>query len=172
MTEQSLVCTPKSYLDAVKRVMGAIDLDPCGNRDCDTGAAKTIYPPEDGRSVPWKGHVYVNPPWGYDFGGEGIVLSPWLDRCRDATLAGEARGLSQLIVCVPAIPCSHWWMHWVYPIFDSVCFVAQPSLSRLKMPQGSVGPPIDVAFLHWGNNATARVNFRIAFRLLGAVINI
>jgi hypothetical protein len=57
--------TPKPYLDAARRVMGGIDLDPASS-DCAQShvrAAHHFTPDNDGLEQPWFGRVFCNPPY-------------------------------------------------------------------------------------------------------------
>jgi len=82
--------TPAKYIEAVREVMGEIDLDPASCSEANkTVRAKKFYDKQnDGISKAWKGRVFLNPPYGtgsadfiekffHDFGStfeEGIVL--------------------------------------------------------------------------------------------------
>ena len=67
--------TPRKYLDAARAVMGEIDLDPASSAEAnETVRAIQFYTEnENGLGQPWKGRVWLNPPFG-DAGG-GIRLS-------------------------------------------------------------------------------------------------
>lgn len=58
--------TPKVYIDAVHEVMGGIDLDPASCAEANkTVRATRFYSQEvDGLSRPWRGRVFLNPPYG------------------------------------------------------------------------------------------------------------
>ncbi|MBV8705032.1 MAG: hypothetical protein JO118_15135, partial [Acetobacteraceae bacterium] len=57
--------TPAQWVEAVRRVLGAIDLDPASSdRAQETVAAATYFTKEmDGLSRPWRGRVWLNPPY-------------------------------------------------------------------------------------------------------------
>lgn len=62
--------TPRWILDA----LGHFDLDPCGAPGWPT--ADEVYTPEthgDGLSLPWRGRVWMNPPYG-------STMPAWLER--------------------------------------------------------------------------------------------
>ena len=68
--------TPRHVLDA----LGAFDLDPCAApepRPWQT-AATHLVEAQDGLTAPWRGRVWLNPPYG----GPAIV-TPWLKRMAD-----------------------------------------------------------------------------------------
>lgn len=57
---------PPEYIERVRRVMGGIDLDPASSAAANLIVrATTFYAlPQDGRTLPWFGRVYLNPPGG------------------------------------------------------------------------------------------------------------
>ena len=56
--------TPAVYIDAAREALGSIDLDPASCTAANRIVkAKTFYS-EDGEHKPWRGHVWLNPPYG------------------------------------------------------------------------------------------------------------
>jgi phage N-6-adenine-methyltransferase len=60
--------TPRKFLEAARSVMGEIDLDPASSAEAnETVKASTFYTEADnGLEKPWKGRVWLNPPYGGD----------------------------------------------------------------------------------------------------------
>jgi len=60
--------TPKKYMDAVREVMGEIDLDPASCAEAnETVRARKFYSEDDDGLAdvnPWAGRVFLNPPYG------------------------------------------------------------------------------------------------------------
>ena len=59
--------TPEEYIEAARRVLGSIDVDPASNEEAQTNVvrAETYYTEqEDGLAYDWRGTVWLNPPWG------------------------------------------------------------------------------------------------------------
>jgi DNA N-6-adenine-methyltransferase (Dam) len=68
-SETDLHLTPREVLDPVVEVLGKIDLDPCAEAHGDRAnvPARDHYTgKDDGLSKPWKGRVYMNPPYGLE----------------------------------------------------------------------------------------------------------
>lgn len=57
--------TPPDYIEAAKKVMGAIDLDPASSDRANLIVQATIYytAENDGLTKPWAGKVWMNPPY-------------------------------------------------------------------------------------------------------------
>jgi hypothetical protein len=58
--------TPRKFLDAAREVLGGIDLDPATSAEANetVKAAKFYTEADDGTIQPWKGTVWLNPPYG------------------------------------------------------------------------------------------------------------
>jgi hypothetical protein len=57
--------TPAKYIEAARRVMGGIDLDPASHETAQrtVRAAEYFTKDDDGLSRPWRGRVWCNPPY-------------------------------------------------------------------------------------------------------------
>jgi len=154
--------TPSKYIEAVRQVLGGIDLDPAS---CElaqkTVRAKAYYTKaDDGLSRQWSGRVFLNPPYGTTGGqsNQGI----WAQR-----LIGEhqAGNVTAAILLVKAALGYQWfeniWRDW------PVCF-ARERLS-FGMPDGTSDGQSKqaTALFYFGKNVEL---FTETFRQFGRVI--
>lgn len=88
--------TPRSFMAKLEERFGRFDLDPCATPE--NAVAPTFYTKEDdGLSRPWKGLVFMNPPYGRGIGA-------WLRKAYDSANEGAT------VVClVPARTDTAWW---------------------------------------------------------------
>lgn len=142
--------TPPYVIDAARKVMGTIDLDPAS---CPV-ANKVVMAPRyysqriDGLlpDHPWEGNVWMNPPYG------GMAKS-FLNR-----LVKEFHGRSvlQAIVLLPANSAA---THWMDPVFDTSDAIAL-TRGRIQFIAGNgqtLGQQAGggTIFGYWGPNADA-----------------
>jgi hypothetical protein len=92
--------TPAEVLELVTAVFGTIDLDPCSNAGTPNVPARQHYHAGDnGLIQPWRGKVYVNPPYGRDIG-------QWTRKIREEWRRGE---VTDLIALLPARTDTEWF---------------------------------------------------------------
>lgn len=127
--------TPAGYIDAARRVMGEIDLDPasCAVANETVQAARYYTRDDDGLSLSWcnpdgsPARVWLNPPYGKS-GGESNQerWSRYLIRQYQAGQVGEA------ILLVNAVPGNAWFQDlWrALPVWTPVCFTRRISFER------------------------------------------
>ncbi len=84
--------TPAAYIDAVKEVLGDIDVDPAScERANETVKSKVYYTKDDnGFTKQWPGKVFCNPPYGYDEKNNQSKWSARLDEQYQAGITTEA----------------------------------------------------------------------------------
>lgn len=77
--------TPPEYIEAARRVMGAIDLDPASSAVANQTVRATTYytATDDGLTRPWHGRVFLNPPYS------GDLVGRFATRTVDALRAAE-----------------------------------------------------------------------------------
>lgn len=106
--------TPPEVADLARDVMGGIDLDPAS---CEYAngliKAKRFYTKQDnGLQLPWKGRIWMNPPFAYS------LIMKFSDR-----LVGEYRrgGVKQAVVLVPNAT-QRVWFQRLASYCTGVCF--------------------------------------------------
>ncbi len=93
--------TPDEIITAVVACMGGIDLDPCSNshETPNVPAALHYTRADDGLAQPWRGCVYMNPPYGRE-------IDPWIAKLVSEY---ETGAVSEAIALVPARTDTQWW---------------------------------------------------------------
>jgi hypothetical protein len=81
--------TPPEVLEALHRVIGSIDLDPCADIESPVVAKSRYFEADDGLSQPWFGTVYCNPPYSGS--------AAFLKRAHDAWSSGECNVVAMLL---------------------------------------------------------------------------
>lgn len=133
--------TPRELVAALESVFGRFDLDPCAaSTDAKGARVKArvrLTVSDDGLSVPWKGRVFVNPPYGRQLGA-------WVAKC-----AGEASSGATVVGLVPARTDTRWWHLYIAGAAD--VFMLR---GRLKFGDGAMPAPFPSAIVVWGASAT------------------
>jgi len=104
--------TPSKYVEAARRVMGGVDLDPASSRRANkTVQADLYYDREDnGLKQPWAGRVWLNPPYGRQAGD-------FVSRLANEYREGE---VDEAIVLVNAHSAE---TNWFAPLWEGlICF--------------------------------------------------
>ena len=160
--------TPPFYVDAVRRMLGRIDLDPCSNRHSVVNAAVEYMPPsKDGLAESWDYEsIYVNPPYGTSSGRYKGRIGDWLSRCADA----HERHGAEVIALVPVATNTSHWKTSVFGRATSLCFLYDTRLKFLvDGRQGGSGAPMSCAMVYWGRRPA---RFSGVFLRYGAVADI
>jgi len=151
--------TPVRYIDAVRSVLGGIDLDPasCAQANTVVAAGRYYTKEDDGLVLPWEGKVFCNPPYG-KVGGKSNQ-ERWSQRLIHEYEAGR---VSEAILLVNANTETLWFQPlWSY----SLCFVR----GRIDFwrPGGQTSHPTHGSvFVYFGGRPEV---FQSAFRPLGVV---
>jgi len=159
--------TPHKYIEAVKKVLGRICLDPCSNEYSVVDAeVEYILPKHDGLKDSWNySTIYVNPPYGIDK-ERGTSIKNWLARCAEA----HREYGSQVLALVPVASNTAHWKKYVFTQAKGVCFLYDTRLRFLvKGIDIGKGAPMACAMIYWGDNFQQFYNVFIQY---GAVIDI
>lgn len=143
--------TPTEIIQRVVALFGTIDLDPCSNSTGEPRipAAKHFREADNGLDQPWRGKVYMNPPYGREIGA-------WVDKLADEFDYGN---VSEAIALVPARTDTAWWAHLPASM---VCFVT----GRLSFSDHENPAPFPSAVCYLGRDAP---RFAEEFLTLGLV---
>lgn len=153
-------CTPQEVVDCLVRFAeecetGVIDTDPCSNSRSIVPARTRYTIADDGLSKPWRGLVFVNPPYSDP--------TPWMLRCATAHIDNGRH----VIACIKADPSVKWWSHvWTA---KAICF--PDHRIDFTPPPGveSSSNNFASALPYWGSKTNA---FERCFAPLGKVIRL
>lgn len=94
----------------IVRALGQFDLDPCAcGRQFYRTAREMISPPADGLAEPWRGRVWLNPPYG------SAEQPKWLKR-----MAEHGNGIA-LVAARTEV--ERWFWPYVWQAADAILFV-------------------------------------------------
>jgi hypothetical protein len=134
--------TPRVFVDAVRRVMGDIDLDPASCVAANTVVCAQRYysVSDDGLTQPWCGRVFMNPP----FGKEGPLFVGRLLHEYETGTVTEA-----VLLCAARIE-----TQWYQPLFDYDVCAPRGRVEYWRSGAGSA-PPFPSTFTYLGPNRRA-----------------
>lgn len=110
--------TPARYLEAVREVLGVIDLDPASNTVAnDVIGAQEIFTKDDnGLRKTWHGRVFMNPPYGKTDQGDSLAGA----FCCKAIEEYETGNIEACIILINSLHSQAWQA----PLYKhTVCFV-------------------------------------------------
>ena len=161
-------CTPRKYVDAIKRVFGGtIALDPCSNQWSVVGAETEYSLPEhDGLRESWDfPTIYVNPPYGADKERK-TTIKHWLYKCAHAHKYYGA----EVLALVPVATNTSHWKKYVWGRATAVCFLYDTRLRFLvEGKDEGKGAPMSCAIVYWNKNID---RFLQVFNEFGAVVDL
>ena len=154
--------TPSKFIEAARRVMGGIDLDPASCAEAQkTVMADAYYDKHvDGLSQPWYGRVWLNPP--YSKTGARSNQEIWSQHLVDEY---TSRSVTEAVLLVKAALGYNWfeklWYAW------PVCFVKSRLSFTREDGDDSGQSKMGTALLYFGDNAESFID---VFREFGRVI--
>lgn len=153
--------TPAIYVEAARRAMGTIDLDPasCALANATVRANNIYTRTDDGLRYPWHGNVWLNPPYGNE-----------KDKFVEHLFAEYQAGrVQQAIMCLNAHATDTVWFQqlWAYPICFTHHRVRFVGGQQNKRPDDVV-PTTGTAFVYVGPDPSA---FTREFSEFGPIVH-
>ncbi len=136
--------TPRVYVEAARLVLGAIDLDPasCELANRTVKAARFYTEADDGLRQPWRGRVWLNPPYGRRDGDSNQGL--WTERLHAEHFSGRVHaGIALVNASTGAAWFQRCWEGWVCLTDHRIRFVDEAG-------NPSTSPTKDNAFVYFG----------------------
>jgi len=163
--------TPPIYIEAVREVLGGIDLDPASCAAANEWIqAETYYTElDDGLSKIWRGRTFINPP----FGKTGVKSNQeiWANRLWHHHMMKEVSAGILLTKCVPGYK---WWDKLFHNLGIPVCFI-KDRIEFIRL--GEDGEVVKVGkakagsnFWYFGNFDAGEDKFREVFSRFGRVV--
>lgn len=155
--ENDEMFTPEKYIDAAKRVLGEIDLDPAScDKAQETIQAKHYFTKKDnGLSKEWRGRIWLNPPYS----------DPWLYDFVDKLVRDLISGHVTAAILLTNSSTDTAWFHNAESIAKYICFT-RGRVHFLDALQGEKMPTRGQAFFYFGEDGE---RFGEVFRDFGFV---
>lgn len=124
--------TPADIINSARGVLGAIDLDPASSEIANrtVGAARIFTADDDGLAQPWRGRVWMNPPY------TARVIDLFIAKLVDEHRAGN---VAEAIVLTNNSTDTSWWQS-LASFTSAVCFPGRRV--RFLDPDGKPGSPL------------------------------
>jgi ParB family chromosome partitioning protein len=135
--------TPQPIIDSAREVLGGLDLDPASCATANTVVkADTFFDKAmDGLKQPWKGRVWLNPPYASNLVGQ--FTQKLLDHREDGTVTGA-------IVLVNNATDTQWFQAMA-KVAQAICFPASRVRFWHPFKTETTTPLQGQAFLYFGN---------------------
>ena len=133
--------TPSDIIEAARKTMGSIDLDPATSETAQKVVnAKEYYTADtNGLNKNWHGNVWMNPPYASE------LITKFIDK-----LVNELPNINQAMVLVNNATETEWFSKLIADA-KAVCF--PKSRVKFYMPDGKTGAPLQgQAILYYGKN--------------------
>lgn len=150
--------TPGAYIEAARKVMGSIDLDPATSKFAQkTVAAKSYYTvDDDGLSKDWAGTVWLNPPFKMP------EVAQFVGKLCDSVASGD---VSQAVIVTNNNTDTKWW-HQAASASSAICFT-RGRIKWYNAAQPDCSPTNGQTFFYLGRRAKT---FASIFSQFGFVV--
>ena len=144
--------TPAEYVDAARKVMGGIDLDPasCAKAQKTVRARRYFTAKDNGLAKAWSGRVWLNPPYN-----RGLITQ-FVGKFRDEFARGK---ITQAIILTNNTTDTQWW-HDLAAVAKLICFTR----GRIKFEGAENNNTNGQTFLYYGGK---NQNHKLFYQLFG-----
>lgn len=151
--------TPLRIIDAARKTMGSIDLDPASSKAANRFVQAKVFYDKNGPDLGWFGNVFLNHPFSRD-------RNPlWISKLVHEFESGRVNQA----ICITFAATSEKWFQPL--LAQPQCYLVPRT--NYRMPDGSTKKGVTkgsvVTYFHRGSRNTALYNFREAFEGLGVV---
>lgn len=159
-TGQNEWYTPHEYIEAARRVMGSIDLDPATSFEAQESIqATTIFTREDdGLAQNWHGNVWLNPPYS----------QPDIQWFAEKMVAEVDAGRVHQAVVLTHNYTDTAWFHIAAARASAICFT-RGRIAFVNQLGEKAAPTQGQAFFYYGSNTDA---FKLEFSRYGFIVNV
>jgi phage N-6-adenine-methyltransferase len=151
--------TPPEYIEAARRVMGKIDLDPASSEVANKTVGATVYftAEDDGLRYSWDGRVWMNPPYSSD------LIGKFTNKITEHFLGEE---ITEAVVLVNNATETAWFQTMLTAA-SAVCFL-RGRVKFIDMDGNPSGAPLQgQAILYFGKNSE---KFKTEFSEFGKIL--
>lgn len=153
--------TPPQYIEAARRVMGGIDLDPASSDKAQELVQATVYytKQDDGLERPWSGRVWMNPPYSKR------LIWPFCERLCEFVASGD---VTEAIVLVNNATETAAFQRMA-ELAQAMCFHAKRIKYLNRALEVAETPVQGQAFIYFGESVEA---FRSEFVQFGFTVTV
>lgn len=152
--------TPAQYVEAARKALGEIDLDPASNETAQktVKAGRFFTAEEDGLKRAWDGRVWLNPPYSQP------LVSQFIEKLIAESKAGRAKAAILLVNNSTDTE----WFHSAAKSAQAICFTR--GRIRFEKPgKESASPLQGSAFFYFGKKPAS---FAVAFGEIGLIVEV
>ena len=154
--------TPAYIIEAARKVLGTIDLDPasCEQANQVVRATRFYSAKDNGLAQEWRGNVWLNPPYGRVNGSGASVIRMFVTKLVDEYETGKIE--QAILLTTVQTNCTWFQLLWNYLICftDSRVHFIKP-MNGILAPDGRTSHTLGTALVYLGPNEQAFIdNFR------------